>query len=479
MSSTTGVKRKRSQMFSHQEALATKFSSAGEQAAFVKMGLGKTAGTLTALVDLAQVEQLDRVLVLAPSMVVEADVWGREAKAWEHLEGVYRAGIVGSPDRRLDLLKWKAPYEGLRLDVISYENATWLCELMDFDLADIYDGIIFDELSKLKTPGSQRFRRLRHWAKELPFRFGLTGSPVGNNLLDLWGEMYMIAGEKPLGRTYTDFRSEYFRPRPVSEKVMAWDPIDGAKEAITERIKPYAFSFDQKLADGILPRVQVNPIELVLPPKVRDIEAKLANECVAMLESGITLEALNASVKAMKCRQLASGAVYVALQDDTQFPLTRLVVGTDERMHWEEVHTEKIKALEEVLDEQQGDPLIVFYWFRHELERIKKRFPFAREVDGRSIDAWNAGKVKLLLAHPQSAGHGINLQEGGSSVCWFSLPHSHELWEQGNGRIARPGQRAPFVTASVLLCGEFDHAMLSLLREKGETQAYVVNGVRL
>ena len=443
----------------YQEQAAALMAERKQMAALLKMGLGKTVITLTALADLG----VGRALVFAPAPVVARDVWGREARAWEHTAKADVAALRGSPQARKMLLKNREGRRGMAVEVCSYENALWLTDTVD--LASRYQAIVFDELSKVKAPGTARFRRLRARSMEVPIRFGLTGSPVGNRLLDLWGEMFMVAGEKPLGGTYSGYRARYFVPEGRDPRFATWRLRDAAAaREIHERVAPYAFSLDEKLASQRLPEVRVSPVYLPMPSVGLELEKQLAAECTARLASGEELRAIGASALGMKVRQLCSGAVY-------------LKPGEPE---WSPVHDAKLEALHEILDEQQGEPVLVFYWFAHEAERILKAFPHARlATDQAALDAWDKREVPLLLAHPQSAGHGLNLQAGGSTVVWFALPWSHELWEQGNGRLARPGQQSPWVTAIPLLVGESDSAVYSILREKGETQRELMDSVRL
>lgn len=440
----------------HQRAAIERNVAARRQANLLKMGLGKTA---IALFSLTGMREVRRTLVTAPAMVVERDVWGREAREWRELRRLRVQPLVGTAKRRGYLLEQPAD-----VDVVSYENLKWLqAEVGRFE--DRYDAVVFDELSKLKHAGSQRFKKLRHFSMDVPVRLGLTGSPVGNHLLDLWGEMFMVAGAAPLGGSFVKFKQEWFIPsNPMDPTRCSWTPRHGAEEHITRAIQPHAFSISERAAAGVLPEVKLNPVDLALPLKVRDLADRLWKECRAEMPSGVDLVALNASAKAMKLRQLVSGAAYYDPLDESK---------------WEDLHDVKLRALEEALDEQQGEPLICFYWFKHELARIRERFPHAREASHDVLDAWDRREVPLLLLHPGSTAHGLNLQRGGSSVFWFTLPYSHEMFEQGNGRVARPGQRAPHVVASAALCGDMDRAVWDLLTEKGSTQSRVMEGVEL
>ena len=466
------------------------------QAVLLKMGLGKTVITLTALCDLG----LARTLVVAPAKVVERDVWGEEARQWQHLSDVQVVNLVGDERRRMKLLESKS--RPRRVDVVSYELVRWLSGEMD--LESRYQAIVFDELSKMKHPGSQRFRRLRTCSMGVPIRFGLTGSPVGNHLLDLWGELFMVAGEAPFGPSYSAYRDKYFCPSGYGP-YSGWElrhPI--YEDEIHVRAAPWAFSLDAKLAAEQLPEVLVSPVSMELPASVRKIEQDLEKKCRTELASGASLVALSASTYATKARQLASGAVYITDEDghkifaewqcagDTKTCTGALrLVGasgavyiTDEDGQpldtWEEVHRLKLDALQEILDEQQGDGVLCFYWYEHDLVRLRQAFPFAREAsEGAALDDWCRRKVPLLLAHPQSTGHGLNLQSGGSTAAWFTLPWSHELWEQGNARLARIGQECPFVTAIPLLAGATDRMVLEVLQSKGAVQAALMSALEM
>lgn len=421
-------------------------------AAFVPTGLGKTISTLTALVDLGS----PKTLVVAPARVVEMDVWGKEARAWDHTCRNAVCPLVGGPvDREILLASSEAEVE-----VISYNLLPWLCEAVDLEKR--YGAIVFDELSMLKHPGSTRFKRVRTRTMEIPIRIGLTASPRGNHLRDLWGEMYAVAGEKPLGPSKVQFDMTYFTAYPIAENVSGWTMNHGAEELIFERIKPWAFSLDP--ADAPKWPIHVNPVHVPLPKYVEDLSKRLAQELEIKLASGTDLIALSAGSRVSKLRQMAGGAVIA----DT-------VTG-----EWEEIHDEKLAALEEVIEGLQGEPALVAYWYKHERERILKRFPQARELKSRADEeAWNRGEIEMLLVHPASVGHGINLQFGGHNIVWFTIPWSYEMWQQTNGRLPRPGQVSPFCMATVLLAGETDRAVLGSLTEKRDGQDRLIKAVEL
>jgi hypothetical protein len=302
---------------------------------------------------------------------------------------------------------------------------------------------------------------MRTRTPRIPIRFGLTGTPLGNHYVDLWGEMFAVAGEKPLGPSKVLYCAQYFTAIPINEfGAKMWSLNFGCDDLINARVKPWAFSLDPGDAPP-LPPVQINKIHVELPKEVRDLASDLARDLKVELASGAELLALSSGTRAQKVRQMAGGAVYT------------------EGGAWERIHDEKLDALEELAGEAQGRPLLVFYWYRHELERILVRFPQARTLDDTSIDDWNAGKVEMLVVHPASAGHGLNLQFGGSDVVWYTLPWSWDLFSQSNARLARHGQKGPTVMAHLLLAGDVDLAVLQLLEEKAARELKLVSSVRI
>lgn len=426
------------------------------QAALLKPGLGKTVIAETAVTRIRP----KRTLVAAPAQVVESETWSREAREWEHLCGLHITELNGEPDKRAVKLMLDAD-----IFVVSYDNLLWLTEEVK---RDFFDAVIWDELSKMKHPGTKRFKRMKAWTKSIPVKFGLTGSPLGNHWADLWGEMYMVAGPKALGPTKEQYLDTYFKQVPMGDNVTRWEiRKDGSADIIRQRIRPYAFSLNAKLAAQQLPEVIYDAVRLEVPKKCKEMEARLRAELEVELDSGKTLMALTTSKLAMAIRQFASGAVYVGETGETSL--------------WEEVHDVKLRYVDDLLDELQGEPLLVFTWFKHEVARLKKKFPGAEVLDGSAemIARWNRREIPLLLAHPQSSGHGLNLQHGSSSVCWFTLPWSRELFDQGNGRLARLGQKDKYVTSYIPLAGAIDRRVWSALMRKGEDEASLIEAVAL
>lgn len=467
----------------YQLLAADKVVRSKQVALLLRPGAGKTAATLTALKKL----QAWPALVVAPARVVDANVWGEEALLWEHLEHLEIVPLTGTPSQRTDLLRDMQAH----VEVVSYENLFWLTETVD--LSKRYRAVVFDELSKMKHPGTKRFRRMRAAAKRISVRVGLTGTPVGNHLLDLWGEMFMVAGEEPLGPRFTDFRSKYFETVDYQERVWKlkccprcaqndgkkrtcvdprpWLGCECHQKAIRElqeAVRPYTFALAKSEKSTLaIPPVAVNRVVVPVPRGARQAMSDLRSKLVAELPNGFTLEALNSSEVAQKLRQMAGGAVYTE-KDSAK---------------WAPVHNAKLEALDDLLDELQGEPVLLFYWYQHEKERLVAHLKqrgrptgFADEESDRR--KWDAGKLEVLLAHPQSASFGLNLQEGGHTLVWYTLPFSHELWVQGCGRLARTGQRAPEVPAHVLSCGETDADTFGLLDLKREQEDALVEGLR-
>jgi SNF2 family DNA or RNA helicase len=448
--------RSRDDLFPYQKDAAGAIEDRRRVALLLRPGYGKTVSTETGLLDRGDFP----ALVVAPARVVETDVWGAEAAAWEHLSHLDVQPLVGSPAKREALLRQNAD-----IDVVSYENFMWLTEREN--IGRRYKALVWDELSKVKHPGTRRFKRARSrkGGADIETRLGLTGSPVGNHLMDLWGELMMIQpGNPPLGSTFEGFVARYFRPTKMVRtaaglRPVAWEPLPGARDEIFQRVKQHSFALPPQSA------VRVPPVrrQRIIVPMSREhtrVSEELKSELLVELANGATLEALNGSAIANKLRQLAGGSVWVS------------------RDKWEPVHDAKLEALEELVDELQGEPLLVFNWFQPERDRILARFPAARALtDAATVAAWNRRDIPLLVAHPQSAGHGLNLQGGGAHVCWFTLPFSYELLEQGEGRLARTGQLAPVVMSHWLLCGPGDQWIADRVEAKGEEQRLLMEGV--
>lgn len=425
-------------------------------AALLRPGLGKTCVAMTA----GQRLGVRRTLVGAPAQVVEAGVWSSEAAKWEHLSHLRVCELRGDAgERELAMML------GADIVVCSYDLLVKFTDEKRW--RHYFDAIVYDELSKMKHPGTKRFKRMRAWAKDIPVRFGLTGSPMGNSWEDLWGEMFVTAGAAALGPTKEQYLDTYFKQVfRAGTKYPVWElRQDGSDDAIRARIRPYAFSISAKLAKTELPSVVLADVPVELPAKCRAMERKLREELEVELASGKTLFMLNNSKLAAAIRQLAAGAIYT----------------NEERTEWEEIHDAKLRAVQDRIEEMQGAPLLIFTWFRHTTERLLKRFPGMEKLTGDAVQIarWNRKEIPGMVLHPQGSGHGLNLQFGGDATLWYDLPWSRELFDQGNGRVARLGQVSPFVTSTALIAGTIDRRIWRALQDKGAAEESVIEAVAL
>jgi len=364
------------------------------------VGAGKTAITLTAMYDMLYEGHVKRWLVVAP-LRVATSVWPQEQPKWAPYMSM--SICVGTPRERL-----MAYAADTQVMVVNYDNLQWLSELN----LDIFDGVVFDELTRLKNPSGARFKALTK-ALKCSIRWGLTGSFTSNGLEDVFGQCKII-DQKLLGRSKGAFQQQYFYL--VNKDYNDWQPRPGALEQVMARIKPATFVLEPGEYKDKLPPLHTVEVRMDLPDRKPYEDMK--KDFVTRFPDA-TAVAINAAVVTQKLSQMAAGFVY------TPEPV------------WFSGH--KFDRLEELLAENQQANTIVFYNFIEELNELQRRFPHARTVD--SIDDWNAGRVRLLCLHPRSAGHGLNLQHGGHHIVWLSLPWSLELFEQANGRLHRSGQR--------------------------------------
>ena len=377
------------------------------------MGLGKSVITLTALWDLL-LDRFDigKVLIVAPKRVAE-DTWPKELAKWDHLDGLSYSLVMGTEDQRRAALQKRA-----KLYIINRENVAWLVAKCPWQ----FDTLVLDELSSFKNSKAQRFRALKQVRPRVKRVIGLTGTPRPNSLLDLWPQMYLLDMGQRLGRFIGGYRERFFVPDKRNREIIySYKPREGAEEKIYELISDICISM--KAVDHLnMPPIISNTIEVRMSLKEQGLYDEFQRNMVLQLE-GEELDALNAAALSSKLTQMANGAVY----------------GEDKRVF--AIHDRKLDALEDLIEAANGQPLLVAYWFKHDLERIQKRFPATRVIDKpQDIDDWNAGKIPVALIHPASAGHGLNLQEGGSTVVWFGLTWSLELYQQLNARLWRQGQ---------------------------------------
>lgn len=422
---------------------------------FLDMGLGKTVCTLTAIDQLMYERfEVGKVLVIA-TLRVARDTWTQEQKKWDHLKDLRISQILGTKEERLAGLKKDAD-----IYVINRENVVWLTETLNGKWP--FDMIVIDELSSFKSTRAKRFRALRKVRPLASRVVGLTGTPASNGYMDLWPEIYLLDRGERLGKTISGYREQYFRPgRRNGYLVYDWDLRKGADKKIMKRIEDICISM--KSEDYLeLPEMLIRDVRVTLPEKSMELYQKMEREQVLQLD-GEEVSAFQAATVMGKLLQMANGAVY----DDAGEP--------------KKIHDEKLTALLDILEAAQGQPVLCFYSYRHDLDRIRKACkayePRTLETS-QDIEDWNNGKIRLLLAHPASAGHGLNLQAGGHIIVWFGLPWSLELYQQANARLHRQGQTERVIVHRIIASGTVDEIVKKKLEKKGMTQEELLRALR-
>ncbi|MGI6649879.1 MAG: SNF2-related protein [Bacillota bacterium] len=421
-------------------------------AVLLEMGLGKSVITLTAIFDLTLDSfEIRKVLVIAPLRVAR-DTWPAEIEKWDHLRGLTCSVAIGSEAQRKAALKKRA-----QVYIINRENVNWLVNKsgLPFD----FDMVVIDELSSFKDNGSKRFKALRKVRPGVRRIVGLTGTPSANGLMDLWAEIGILDMGQRLGRYITHFRNNYFMPDKRNQQmVFSYKPRPGAEEAIYRLISDITISM--KNTDYLkLPELVMNEIPVWLADKEQKIYDTMKRDLVLSLE-GREIDALNAASLSNKLLQMANGAVYA---DDGSVA---------------KIHDRKLDALEDIIEAANGKPVLVAYWFKHDLERILNRFPAEKLDSAASIRRWNDGEIPLAVIHPASAGHGLNLQAGGSTLIWFGLTWSLELYQQTNARLWRQGQKDTVVIHHLVAEGTIDERVIKALKNKDNTQAALIDAVK-
>ena len=432
---------------------ATKFIEDNEESAvFLECGLGKSVITLTAIKNLMARGEVSRVLVVAPLRVGKT-TWPEEIGKWDHLGGLTYAVAIGSVAERLNALKTQAD-----ITIINRENVEWLIDKsgMPFD----YDMLVIDELSSFKSFKAKRFKALLKVRPQITRVVGLTGTPSSNGLMDLWAEFRLLDLGERLGRYITRYRLAYFTPdKRNAQVVFSYKPLPGAEERIYDKIDDITISM--RASDYLkLPSLVMNTVVVEMGEKEKDIYDNLCDDMVVSLGDN-EIDAVNAASLSNKLLQMANGAVY----------------GEEQSVH--HIHDEKLNALEDLIESANGKPVLVAYWFKHDLARIKAKFPFVREIKtDADIRAWNRGEVEVGVIHPASAGHGLNLQTGGSTLIWFGLTWSLELYQQTNARLYRQGQKNTVVIHHIVTKGTIDERLLKALEKKEKTQNSLIDAVK-
>lgn len=427
---------------------------------FLDMGLGKTISTLTAIEELKyDYCEVDTVLVIAPKRVAET-VWEEEAKKWDHTKHLTFSKIIGTEKQRLAALKRKAD-----IYIISRDNIAWLCSLYAAKLP--YDMLVIDELSSFKAHQTQRFKSLRlarPWFKRV---VGLTGTPAPNGLINLWPQMYLIDRGERLEKTISAYRSRYFRPGASNGYVVySYNILPESEKLIQEKIKDICISM--RAEDYLeMPERIDNFVRVTMPDKLMDIYKKFEQENIITLaneiEQGTTINAVNAAALSNKLLQFANGAMY------------------DENRNVVPVHDLKLEALKEIVEAADGKPVLVAWTYQFDRDRIINYFRSMKPRElktAQDINDWNAGKVQLMLAHPASAGHGINLQAGGNIIVWYGLTWSLELYQQFNARLYRQGQKQRTIIHHIVTSKTEDENVVKALKSKDRAQNNLMNSIK-
>ena len=408
---------------------------------------------------------MSRVLVIAPLRVAR-DTWPAEIQKWDHLRGLTYSVAVGTEAERIEALQ-----QNTMIHIINRENVQWLIEQSGLPFQ--YDMVVIDELSSFKSYQAKRFRALMKVRPRVRRIVGLTGAPSSNGLMDLWAEFRLLDMGRRLGRFITRYREEFFLPdRRSAQQVFTWKPRPGAEEEIYRRISDITISM--KSTDFLqMPAYISNRVPVKLSPAERKTYDALKRELVVSLH-GAEIDAVNAASLSGKLCQLANGGIYDADHRSLFF------------------HERKLDALEDIIEAANGQPVLVAYWFRHDLERIQKRFPVREIRTSADITDWNSGRIPVACIHPASAGHGLNLQAGGNTLVWFGLTWSLELYQQTNARLWRQGHmvltipRLRQMTYSGIIPPEknivtentIDEQILAALERKDTTQAALMNAVK-
>lgn len=426
-------------------------------ALLLSCGLGKTSITLTAINDfMFDSFDVSKVLVICPIRV--ANTWVQECKKWEHLNDLKISVAVGSEMERLKALRAKAD-----IYVINRENVQWLIESsgMPFN----YQMVVIDEMSSFKNGKSKRCKALLQVRSKIDRIVGLTATPTSNGLMDLWSQYRILDGGKRLGRFITEYRNRYFMPDKRNGVIIySYKLLPFAEEAIYEKISDITISMKAK--DHLkMPELISSEYKVYMNDVEKAQYELLKHDLVVNLDED-DITAINAAVLSNKLCQMANGAIY-----------------TDKKII-QNIHDRKLDALEDIVEQMNGKNFLLVYWFKHDLERIVKRLneigiSYSKIDTPESIEEWNNGKIQVGLIHPASAGHGINLQEGGSTIVFFSLTWSLELYEQVIGRIYRQGQISNTVVVQhIVTDGTIDEDILRALKDKDETQSSLIKAVK-
>lgn len=441
---------------------------------FLEMGLGKTVSTLTAIDELMyDYCEIDSVLVIAPKRVAES-VWQEEAENWDHLRHLTFSKIIGTQTQRIAAIKKKA-----NIYIISRDNIAWLCALYGGSKLP-FDMVVIDELSSFKSYKSQRFKSLRATQPYFKRFVGLTGTPAPNGLIDLWPQIYFMDRGERLGKTITAYRNMYFRPGQTNGNVVySYRLLQDSEQQIHEKIADICISM--KASDYLqMPFRTDNFIKLHLPDELKKKYNEFEREKVLELieqepeqeylenidrwvDKPVEINVVNAAALSNKLLQFANGAVY------------------DEDRNVHEIHQIKLEALKEIIENANGQSVLIAWTYQHDRDRIKEYLKAynPRELKKpQDIKDWNAGNVQVMLAHPASAGHGLNLQAGGSIIIWYGQTWSLELYQQFNARLYRQGQQNHVIIHHLIMKGTHDEDVITALNRKNRSQSELMDSIK-
>jgi len=427
-------------------------------AILLDMGMGKTSIVLSALNELMYDSfDVTKILIIAPLRVAR-NTWSDEIKKWDHLNGIRYSIAVGTAAERLAALKADAD-----IYIINRENVPWLIE--DSGIPFDYDCVVVDELSSFKNWQAKRFKALMKVRPKIRRIVGLTGTPSSNGLMDLFAEFKILDMGERLGRFISQYRVNYFKPDRMNGPIVyTYKLLPGAEERIYDRISDITISM--KATDYLdMPELISNEYKVYLDDDERSKYEEMKDELVLQLPGG-EITAANAASLSGKLSQLANGAIY---DDDGSVNA---------------FHERKLDALEDLIESANGKPILVAYWFKHDLARIierlnKLKVVFEKLDSDKSIEKWNAGELQVGLIHPASAGHGLNLQSGGNVIVWFGITWSLELYQQTIARLWRQGQTSGTVTViHIVTESTVDERILKALEAKDQTQSTLIDAVK-
>ncbi len=421
-------------------------------AVLLEMGLGKSVITLTAIYELMLNRfEVQKVLVIAPLRVAR-DTWPAEIEKWEHLTGLTYSVAIGTEAERLAALRRPA-----HLYLINRENVDWLITKsgIPFD----FDMVVIDELSSFKSHAAKRFKSLLKVRPTVKRMVGLTGTPSSNSLMDLWAEFRILDMGQRLGRYITHYRNNFFVPDKRNQQmIFSYKPRAGAEDAIYRLISDITISM--KSADFLkMPECIINEVPVALSEKEWSVYQALKEDMVVDLKDE-EIDAVNAAALSGKLLQMANGAVY------------------NEEKEVIHIHDRKLDALEDLIEGANGKPVLVAYWYNHDLQRIKERFSVREIKTSQDIKDWNNSDIPVAVIHPASAGHGLNIQFGGSTIIWFGLTWSLELYQQTNARLWRQGQKSTVVIHHIIAKDTIDEDVMKALRKKEKIQSALIDSVK-